>query len=125
MKTILVVESFQTARKAIVNALTRNGYNALEADGGIEALQLFNGRMIDLLVTDLKLSSMSGVELVAAIRRKTQYKYMPVLILAGKPQNENSYEDCSLNVSWVKKPFELEGFIKLVGRSMNNVERHV
>lgn len=119
MKTILVAEDFQTSRKVIVNALSRNGFKAIEAADGAEALELFDGRPIDLLVTDFNMPKMSGAELVEAIRKKPQYKYIPVLVLSTEiNQGKKDQAAAAQITAWVTKPFDLERFMKLVEKSM-------
>jgi two-component system chemotaxis response regulator CheY len=119
MKTILVAEDFQTSRKVIINALTRKGYKTLEAGDGTEALELFDGRAIDLLVTDFNMPNMNGAQLVEEVRKKSQYKYIPVLVLSTEiNQSKKDLATAAQITAWIPKPFDLERFIKLVEKSL-------
>lgn len=119
MKTILVAEDFQTSRKVIVNALARKGYKTLEAGDGAEALDMFDGRSIDLLVTDFNMPNMNGAELVAALRKKDKYKYIPVLVLSTEiKQSKKDQANAAQITAWIPKPFDLERFMKLVDKSL-------
>lgn len=119
MKTILIAEDFQTSRKVIINALARNGYKTLEAADGAEALGLFDGRPIDLLVTDFNMPNMNGAELVEEVRKKSQYKYIPVLVLSTEiNQGKKDQATKAQITAWVPKPFDLERFMKLVEKSL-------
>lgn len=119
MKTIVVAEDFQTSRKVIVNALSRKGYKVLEAEDGAQALDQFNGRIIDLLVTDYNMPRMDGAELVSSIRKIDQYKYIPVLVLSTEVKQEKKEKAAAAQITgWIAKPFDLERFIKIVEKSL-------
>ena len=119
MKTILVAEDFQTSRRVIVNALTRGGYQTIEAADGAEALNLFDGRQIDLLVTDFNMPHMNGAQLVEAVRNKPGYKFIPVLVLSTEVnQGKKDLAAQAQITAWVTKPFDLERFMKLVEKSL-------
>jgi len=119
MKTILVAEDFQTSRKVIVNALTRKGYKMIEAGDGAEALALFDGRPIDLLVTDFNMPKMNGAQLVEEVRKNSRYKYIPVLVLSTEINQSKKDQAIAAQITaWVPQPFDLERFIKLVEKSL-------
>lgn len=119
MKTILVAEDFQTSRKVIVNILTKKGYHILEAQDGLEALDLFDGRKIDLLITDYNMPRMDGAELAASIRQMEQYKYIPVLVLSTEIRQQKKDKAASAKITaWIAKPFELERFMMIVDKSL-------
>lgn len=119
MKKILIAEDFQTSRKVIVNALQRNGYETLEAEDGAQALEFFDGRGIDLLVTDFNMPNMNGAELVEAVRKKSDYKYMPVLVLSTETNQQKRDQATDAQITaWIPKPFDLTRFLKLVEKSL-------
>lgn len=119
MKTIVVAEDFATSRKVIVNSLTKKGYTLLEGEDGAQALQHFDGKSVDLLITDFNMPNMNGAELVTAVRKMDQYKYIPVLVLSTEVQKEKKQQAAEAQISaWVQKPFDLERFLKLVDKSM-------
>lgn len=120
MHTILVAEDFQTSRKVIVNALSGKGYNILEAGNGAEALDMFDGRNIDLLVTDLNMPEKNGAELIDGIRGMSQYQYIPVLVLSNEVNMDKQGMTHEARVTaWIPKPFDLQRFLNLVEESLN------
>jgi len=122
MKTIIVAEDFQTSRKVIVNTLTRMGYKTLEAANGSEALDFFDGRNIDLLVTDFNMPIMDGAELVENVRKIDKYKYIPVLVLSTEiNQNKKDKAHAAQITGWISKPFDLQRFSKIIEKSLNGV----
>ncbi len=119
MKTVVVAEDFQTSRKVIVNVLSKKGYKVFEAEDGAQALDIFDGRSIDLLVTDYNMPRMDGAELVTAIRKIEQYKFMPALVLSTEIKQEKKEKASAAKITaWIAKPFDLERFIKIVEKSL-------
>lgn len=114
MKTIVVVEDLHASRRAIVNALARNGHTALEAADGVEALGLFDGRTIDLLITELKMPNLNGVGLIEKIQNMAGYQRIPVLVLSSELSDNKRDDSCAHITARVTKPFDLERFVKLV-----------
>ncbi len=119
MKTILIAEDFQTSRRVIVNTLTKSGYRTLEAGDGVEALEQFDGRTIDLLITDYNMPNMDGAELVESVRKMEKYKYMPVLVLSTEiNQAKKDRAHAARITGWITKPFDLQRFLKIIERSL-------
>jgi two-component system chemotaxis response regulator CheY len=119
MKTILIAEDFQTSRRVIVNTLSKHGYKTLEAGDGVEALEQFDGRPIDLLITDYNMPNMDGAELVEKVRKIEKYKYIPVLVLSTEiNQNKKDKAHAAQITGWIAKPFDLERFIKIIEKSL-------
>ena len=54
----------------------------------MEALELFDGQKIDLLITDFNMPKMDGAELVTEVRKIEEYKYIPILILSTEVNEE-------------------------------------
>jgi len=80
-KSIVVAEDFNVSRKIIVSTLAKEGYTVLEAGDGAEAADLFDGRQIDLLITDFNMPNMNGAELIHKVRSLDNYSYLPILLL--------------------------------------------
>jgi two-component system chemotaxis response regulator CheY len=119
MKTVLVVDDFQTTRKVIINALARFGYKTMEAGDGDEALSLFDGRPVDLLITDFNMPKMDGAELIEKMRKKSQYAFIPALVLSTEIKGEKKEKAESAKITaWIQKPFDLEKFIKIVQKAI-------
>jgi two-component system, chemotaxis family, chemotaxis protein CheY len=119
MKTILVVDDFQTTRKVIINALTKFGYKTVEAGDGAEALSLLDGRTIDLVITDFNMPQMDGADLIGCMRKLPAYTYIPALVLSTEVKEDKKAKAESAKITaWVQKPFDLEKFIKVVQKAI-------
>jgi len=101
---ILTVEDDAAIRRGIVDALTVSGYAVIEAARGDEALELATSRDYDLLLLDLILPFVGGLEILRAVRdtRPTQ----PVIILTAKGEENDRVQGLRLGADdYVVKPF--------------------
>ncbi|MDW7690730.1 response regulator [Flammeovirgaceae bacterium SG7u.111] len=118
-KTILVAEDFDVSRKVIAKTLTTMGYNVLEAVDGQDASRYFDGRSIDLLVTDFNMPNINGAELIELVRSKSQYEYMPILLLTTEVREDKIKKALDASITaWIKKPFDTDFFLKLVKKAL-------
>jgi two-component system, chemotaxis family, chemotaxis protein CheY len=118
-KTIVVAEDFNVSRKIIVSTLTKEGYTVLEANDGIEAINHFDGKSIDLLITDFNMPNMNGAELIHKVRGLEAYEYIPILLLTTEVKEEKIRQAMDGNITgMIKKPFETTEFLKTVKRAL-------
>jgi len=118
VKIVLVAEAIQPFRKAIVNALIRKGYKTLEATDGAEALRFFDGRCIDLLITERNIPAINAMDLIRNIREMPSYKSLPTLILSSEVTGEQEDQQVAQRTSWITKPIDLERFMRVVEQSV-------
>ena len=85
-KTILVVDDSASLRQVVKMALTGAGYNVLEAGDGQAALALLDGRQINMVVCDVNMPVMNGIEFVKAAKQLPAYKFLPILMLTTESQ---------------------------------------
>jgi two-component system chemotaxis response regulator CheY len=119
MKTIFLVDDSATVLLSISAILTRAGYATEKANCAEDALKKFqDGAKPDLLITDLNMPGMNGIELIKLIRNIPTCKFMPILFLTTESQQSRREEAKAAGASgWIVKPAtadELLGTIKLV-----------
>ena len=118
-KNIVVAEDFGVSRKIIVSTLAKEGYSVMEAADGSEAAGLFDGRPVDLLITDFNMPNMNGAELIQKVRSISAYSYMPILLLTTEVRQEKIQQALDGNITaFIKKPFQTEDFIKIVKKAL-------
>lgn len=119
MKTIVIVDDFENTRKVVEYTLKTVEHESLMAENGEEALKHFDGRNIDLLITDLNMPIMDGVELVKRVRQMDKYKFIPILMLTTERNPDKMKQADEVKVtSWVQKPFDFERFLKIVKKCL-------
>jgi two-component system chemotaxis response regulator CheY len=121
LKTIMLVDDSATILLSISNILSKAGYGVEKASNANEGLTKFKaGAKADLLITDLNMPGMNGIEFIKEVRKLPQYKFMPILFLTTESQQSKRAEAKAAGASgWLVKPAtadELLNTIKLVLR---------
>lgn len=119
MKTILLVDDSATILLSISNILAKAGYAVEKAPNAQEGLAKFKANAkVDLLITDLNMPGMNGIDFIKEVRKLPGYKFMPILFLTTESQQAKRAEAKAAGASgWLVKPAtaeELVNTIKLV-----------
>lgn len=105
-KTILIVDDSESIREVVNFTLENEGYQVLVGVDGKDALKFLDGRNIDLLITDLHMPNMNGIELIREIRKMDTYQRMPILFLTTESQTSMKMEAKDAGATgWIIKPF--------------------
>lgn len=105
-KTILIVDDSESIREVVNFTLENEGYQVLVGVDGKDALKFLDGRNIDLLITDLHMPNMNGIELIKEIRKMDAYQRMPILFLTTESQTSMKMEAKDAGATgWIIKPF--------------------
>jgi two-component system chemotaxis response regulator CheY len=112
-KQILIVDDSESIREVLAFSIANSGYQVLTACDGLDALKYFDGRPIDLLLTDYHMPNLNGLELILKVRQIELYKYMPILVLTTENQVDMMKEarDCGAT-GWLLKPFNTEKLLQ-------------
>ena len=114
-RKILVVDDEQNMRIALFEALTRHGYEVLVAEDGRMAVDMVERRKPDLVITDLKMPEMGGLELVRALTQLDGQ--IPVIVITGYGTVETAVQAMKLGVAdYILKPFPVEVIEETVDR---------
>ena len=119
MKTVLIVDDFENTLFIVDFTLKNKGYNVLKATSGEQALNFFDGRKIDLVITDYNMPGMNGMELVEHIKAMSEYSNVPILLLTTEIDETKKKKAIDAGIkAWIQKPFKLDKFVKVVERSI-------
>lgn len=117
MKTILIVEDSSTTRaliRAVIEEL--DNFETVEASSGFEALKMLPLQEYDLVITDINMPDINGLELINFIRNNPRYTHLPIIIVSTEKSDEDKKRGMALGASaYVTKPFqavELQELIK-------------
>ena len=114
---ILVVDDAEAISKVLRDVLTMNGYTVRIAPSGERALQIMETAQIDLVITDLKMSGISGLELLKRIKDKSPA--LPVVILTGFGDMDSVIEAMRFGVAdYLKKPFSVNEVLQVTAREL-------
>jgi len=119
MKKILITDDSKTTRQVLNFALTDAGFDVTEAVDGLDAMHFLETEQFDLLITDLKMPRMDGLELTRKARAMDNYKYTPIVILTTESADEKKQEGKQAGAScWIVKPFQPEQLLQVVNMSL-------
>ncbi|MEY3124208.1 MAG: hypothetical protein RLZZ573_728 [Pseudomonadota bacterium] len=116
-KTILVIDDSASLRQVVKMALTGAGYNVIEACDGQAALNLLDGRQVNMAVCDVNMPIMNGIEFVMAAKLLPAYKFMPILMLTTESQEEKKQQGKAAGAkAWMVKPFSPTTLLNAVSK---------
>jgi two-component system chemotaxis response regulator CheY len=124
-KSIVIVDDFDNTLWILEFSLSSidKEYELLKSKNGKEALAYFDGRKIDLLITDLNMPEMNGIELVRNVKGKDQYRKLPIIMLTTEKSPELKQEAQDLHItSWIQKPFQSDNFKKIIAKCLSLTE---
>lgn len=107
---ILLVEDSKFLRLAAERALVRAGYEVCSAGDGEEALQVAGERLPDLILLDMLLPKMSGPDVLAALKKDSLTKAIPVVVLTGMSEK---------NADWLRN----EGAVGFLEKSALELDK--
>ncbi|MFQ3211698.1 response regulator [Candidatus Njordibacter sp. Uisw_039] len=106
MTKILAVDDSASMRQMVVFTLQSAGYEVVEAADGQQALDLAKGASFDLVLSDVNMPVMDGIELVRELRQLEAYKYTPILMLTTETSGDKKMAGKGAGATgWVVKPF--------------------
>ncbi len=120
---LLIVDDSATMRKIIMRGVRQSGFKVdefLEAGNGKEALQILSSKGADIILTDINMPEMNGLELLEAIRSSGETKDIPVVMITTEGSEEVIEKAKQLGVNgFIRKPFTPE----TLGATLSNVIR--
>jgi two-component system chemotaxis response regulator CheY len=105
-KTIMIVDDSSTMLMSLRNSLEIGGFKVLEAaDGAIALKTLQGGAKPDLIITDINMPNMGGIEFIAKARTLGGFRFIPILALTTESQQGKRDEAKKLGATgWLLKP---------------------
>ena len=99
------------------HSLRGAGYEVIEAADGEEALGILDGSSVDMVITDITMPGMSGIELIRRIRSRSQYQSLPLVVLSTVDEDKSLREGRQAGATgWVVKPFQPEELLSVIAR---------
>lgn len=108
MKSILIVEDSATTR-AMIRALLEDAgdFETVEAGTGFDALKKLPTQGFDLIITDINMPDINGLELINFVKNDPRYEKIPLIIVSTEKSEEDRIRGLSLGASaYVTKPFK-------------------
>ena len=105
--TILVVDDHRDNRELLMRRLEREGFTVIGAESGAEALALLGQSAVSLILLDVMMPGMSGIEVLQAVREKHTAAELPVVMVTAKTQSDDVVEALSQGANdYITKPID-------------------
>lgn len=117
-KKILIAEDSPTMRSLIVSTITALGdYEIVQAANGFEALRALPQEKVDLVITDINMPDINGLELVSFIKNNPHYRNTPLIIISTEGSERDREKGLSLGAdAYLVKPFAPDELQQLISR---------
>jgi len=117
LKKILLVDDSASVRKVAGIALSSAGYSVLEASNGREALGKMNGDKIHLIISDVNMPVMDGIEFLKEVKRHPNYRFTPVIMLTTEAGDDMKQAGRAAGAkAWIVKPFQPQSMLDAVSK---------
>lgn len=117
--TILLVDDSIVARNRLKQALTTEGYRVLEAGNGAEGLEVSRTEDVSLMLVDLNMPVMNGIDMVREVRALEKYTGTPIFMLTSETLNLHAAEAKEVGINaWIVKPVKNEALLAAVKRGV-------
>lgn len=121
MVTVMVVEDNPMNMELTVDLLQSDGYDVLQAEDGPMALDLLKENKVDLILLDIQLPVMDGLELLDKLKKSSKLKTIPVIALTAYSMRGDKDKFINAGCSgYISKPIDISEFRNAVASYVNN-----
>ena len=108
-KKILVVDDSTAIRQSVSFILEQDGHVVEQAEDGLEALGKIDGVQFDMIITDVNMPNLDGIEFTRKARENSSYKFTPIVVLTTESQSGKMTAGKEAGATgWIVKPFDAE-----------------
>ena len=116
-KTVLTIDDSRTMREMLSLALIQAGYRVLQAVDGVDGLEVLAAEGADVVITDINMPVMDGIEFIKKVRSSGEHNSLPILILTTETsQDKRDQGRAAGGTGWIVKPFDPEKLISVIHR---------
>ena len=117
MRKILAVDDSASMRSMLSFTLGQAGYATAAAEDGVHGLDVARSASFDLVITDINMPNMNGIELIERLRQLDEYRYTPILVLSTEFSAEKKAQGKAAGATgWIVKPFDPDQLLSVVSR---------
>jgi len=115
MRRILTVDDSASMRQMVNFTLRKAGYEVTEAVDGEDGLAKVTSERFDLIITDLNMPNVDGIQLITSARKIPGYSFVPILMLSTESQAEKKDAGRKAGATgWIVKPFNADQLVAVV-----------
>jgi len=118
-KTIMTVDDSASIRQMVGFTLRNEGYDVIEAADGVDALEKLSGNRVGMILTDLNMPRMDGLDFIRHVRQEASCKFVPIVMLTTESQAEKKQAGKLAGATgWIVKPFKPQQLLAVVKKLM-------
>lgn len=107
MATVLAVDDSTSMRRLVAMTLEQAGHQVATAEDGMAALEYARSNAVQLVVTDVHMPNMNGIDLVKHLRELEAYRFTPILVLTTESSSDMKMKGKAAGATgWIVKPFD-------------------
>jgi two-component system chemotaxis response regulator CheY len=115
MRKILTVDDSASVRQMVGFTLRKAGYDVAEAVDGKDGIAKAGVGKFDLIITDLNMPNVDGIQLITSVRKLPGYSFVPILMLSTESQAEKKDAGRKAGATgWIVKPFNADQLVAVV-----------
>jgi chemosensory pili system protein ChpA (sensor histidine kinase/response regulator) len=116
---VLIVDDSLSVRRAVAMLLQDQGYEVLQARDGLEAAKVMESVRPDILLTDLEMPNMNGLELTAHVRSRAELAQIPVIMITSRSMDKHRRQALSTGVDvYLTKPYSDQELLQHVASAV-------
>ncbi|SDG14386.1 response regulator [Pelagibacterium luteolum] len=114
---VLTVDDSRTILAMLHHTLTNAGFEVLQAENGQVGLDMLGREDVDVVITDINMPVMDGIEFIKQVRATGKHQSLPILILTTETsQDKRDQGRAAGGTGWIVKPFDPEKLISVINK---------
>lgn len=114
-KTILIVDDAKSMRGLVAITLQGAGYDVVDACDGLDALQKIENQKVHMVISDLNMPNMDGIEMIKSLKANPKYKFLPIIMLTTESEDSKKKAGQMAGAkAWIVKPFKPDTILNVV-----------
>ncbi|KKC35876.1 chemotaxis protein CheY [Devosia epidermidihirudinis] len=114
---VLTVDDSRTILAMLHHTLSNAGFEVLQAEDGQQGLDVLRNEAVDVVITDINMPVMDGIEFIKQVRATGLHQSLPILILTTETsQDKREQGKAAGGTGWIVKPFDPEKLISVIHR---------
>ncbi|OAQ40355.1 hypothetical protein A5893_05220 [Pedobacter psychrophilus] len=123
-QTVMIVEDDESLIDFYNHSLHQDGYKVIMAGNGLEALKLLKENNIDLILSDVMMPEMDGIELCKNVKNSIDYSHIPLILLTARANSESEIEGIENGAdAYITKPFKWKHVTAMIKNLMDSHAR--
>jgi len=127
--SVLIVEDDEIIRENIKEYLELNGFDVFESENGKTGLSLAHSNTPDVIISDVMMPEMNGIEMLSELKKDTNTSLIPVILITAKVEAKDVREGMTVGADdYITKPFDLEDLLHAINTQIskkNKIHDHI